>query len=162
MDYVYILEGPNNNLLMLINNLNHPNQTSMLMINLTSPFHCYSYVWAHYLQLHQMGHGTQCVQTLKQVCQIFAYLNIFLPELFMPRTLLNVPDYCSLILLLNLTNSTTTPMPTMTCATYLMSDDLDLVSLMSGLALLSRHDTRYDMWGLALVMSGLKNREILS
>ena len=159
---LFILVAKNSlQLLKLMTNLNHPNLTSMLMINLTSPFHCYSYVWAHYLQLHEMGHGTQCVQTLKQVCQIFAYLNIFLPELFMPRTLLNVPDNCSLKLLLNLTNSASTPMPTMTCATYLMSDDLDLVSLMSGLALLSRHDTRYDMWGLALVMSGLKNRYII-
>ena len=79
----------------------------------------------------------------------------------MPRTLLNVHVSCSTMLLNLMTNTTLTSMPAITSATYLMSDDLDLVmvfSLIFGLLSSSRHDTSYDMWGLALVMPGLKLR----
>ena len=63
----------------------------------------------------------------------------------MPRTLLNVHVYCSIMLLNLMTITTLTSIPAMTNATYLTSDDLHLVfSLIC--------DTSYDMWGLALVI----------
>ena len=77
----------------------------------------------------------------------------------MPRTLLNVHVYCSTMLLNLMTITTLTSMPAMTNATYLTSDDLHLVfSLICGLLSSSRHDTSYDMWGLALVTPRLKLR----
>ena len=77
----------------------------------------------------------------------------------MPRTLLNVHVYCSIMLLNLMTITTLTSIPAMTNATYLTSDDLHLVfSLICGLLSSSRHDTSYDMWGLALVTPRLKLR----
>ena len=77
----------------------------------------------------------------------------------MPRTLLNVHVYCSIMLLNLMTITTLTSIPAMINATNLTSGDLHLVfSLICGLLSSSRHDTSYDMWGLASVTPRLKLR----
>ena len=64
----------------------------------------------------------------------------------------------SMLINLNLA-STMNTMMLMTIATYLMSDDPDFFC---GPPSSSRHDTRYDTRGLALVMPGPKFRYIFS